>query len=87
VSNTFGIPGVKEHAFFLKDIEDARSIRHRVLDCTMPIWPQLLSNLVVEVSKTQSSPLRVRPNGEHCCTLRWWVEAPLGSSSPQSSTT
>lgn len=33
VSNTFGIPGVKENAFFLKDIEDARSIRHRVLDC------------------------------------------------------
>jgi NADH dehydrogenase FAD-containing subunit len=33
VSNTFNIPGAKEHAFFLKDISDARGIRHRVLDC------------------------------------------------------
>jgi NADH dehydrogenase FAD-containing subunit len=32
-SNTFGIPGVSEHAFFLKDISDARNIRHRVLEC------------------------------------------------------
>lgn len=31
-SNTFGIPGVGEHAFFLKEIEDARRIRHRILD-------------------------------------------------------
>lgn len=37
VSNTFGIEGVKEHAFFLKDIEDARSIRHRVLQCTISL--------------------------------------------------
>lgn len=33
VSNTFGIPGVPKHAFFLKDISDARRIRHRVLNC------------------------------------------------------
>lgn len=32
-SNTFGIPGVKEHGFFLKDIQDARRIRARVLEC------------------------------------------------------
>lgn len=30
-SNTFGIPGVKEHACFLKDISDARKIRQRLL--------------------------------------------------------
>ena len=33
VSNTFGIQGVREHALFLKDISDARRIRHRVLTC------------------------------------------------------
>lgn len=33
VSNTFGIPGVQENALFLKEIEDARKIRHRILDC------------------------------------------------------
>lgn len=32
-SNTFGIPGVKEHAFFLKEVADARKIRTRVLEC------------------------------------------------------
>jgi NADH:ubiquinone reductase (non-electrogenic) len=30
-SNTFGVPGVKEHACFLKDISDARRIRQRLL--------------------------------------------------------
>lgn len=32
-SQTFGTPGVKEHAFFLKDIGDARKIRNRLLAC------------------------------------------------------
>lgn len=32
-SSTFGTPGVTENAFFLKEIEDARSIRHRILQC------------------------------------------------------
>ncbi|KAF8651515.1 hypothetical protein AX16_004711 [Volvariella volvacea WC 439] len=32
-SQTFGIPGVKEHAHFLKDVKDARAIRHRILEC------------------------------------------------------
>ena len=32
-SQTFGIPGVKENAYFLKDIRDARAIRARILEC------------------------------------------------------
>lgn len=36
-SQTFGIPGVKEHAFFLKDVADARKIRKRILECITPI--------------------------------------------------
>lgn len=32
-SQTFGVPGVKEHAFFLKDVADARKIRKRILEC------------------------------------------------------
>ncbi|OBZ66693.1 putative NADH dehydrogenase [Grifola frondosa] len=32
-NQTFNIPGVKEHAHFLKDIKDARAIRTRVLEC------------------------------------------------------
>ncbi|TRM66893.1 hypothetical protein BD626DRAFT_397028 [Schizophyllum amplum] len=32
-SQTFGTPGVKENALFLKDVRDARAIRARILDC------------------------------------------------------
>ena len=29
----FNVPGVKEHAHFLKDVKDARRIRGRILEC------------------------------------------------------
>lgn len=32
-SQTFGTPGVKDNAFFLKDVGDARKIRNRILAC------------------------------------------------------
>ncbi|RPD52496.1 FAD/NAD(P)-binding domain-containing protein [Lentinus tigrinus ALCF2SS1-6] len=32
-SQTFNVPGVKEHAHFLKDVGDARRIRTRILEC------------------------------------------------------
>jgi len=32
-NNTFGIPGVREHAYFLKELTDARNIRERVIYC------------------------------------------------------
>lgn len=32
-SATFGIPGVKENAHFLKNVKDARAIRARILEC------------------------------------------------------
>ena len=32
-SQTFNTPGVRENAFFLKDVSDARNIRERVLQC------------------------------------------------------
>jgi NADH:ubiquinone reductase (non-electrogenic) len=32
-TNTFGIPGVEEHALFLKELSDARAIRQRIIDC------------------------------------------------------
>jgi NADH:ubiquinone reductase (non-electrogenic) len=33
VNNTFGTPGVSEHAFFLKEVRDARRIRNRIITC------------------------------------------------------
>lgn len=32
-SATFGVPGVTEHALFLKELSDARSIRQRIIEC------------------------------------------------------
>ncbi|XP_059175954.1 probable NADH dehydrogenase isoform X1 [Physella acuta] len=32
LTNTFGVPGVQENAFFLKEIADARRIRNRILN-------------------------------------------------------
>ncbi|KAM0790064.1 hypothetical protein ACM66B_005392 [Microbotryomycetes sp. NB124-2] len=32
-SQTFNTPGVKEYAYFLKDVKDARRIRSRILEC------------------------------------------------------
>ncbi|KAF2769842.1 FAD/NAD(P)-binding domain-containing protein [Teratosphaeria nubilosa] len=32
-AQTFGTPGVKEHAYFLKDVGDARRLRNRMLSC------------------------------------------------------
>ncbi len=33
ITNTYGIPGVKEYAYFLKEVTDARKIRIKVIDC------------------------------------------------------
>lgn len=30
---TFGIPGVREHGLFLKEVSDAQAIRRRIMDC------------------------------------------------------
>ncbi len=32
-SNTFGLPGVREHAYFLRQLSDARAIRQRIIEC------------------------------------------------------
>lgn len=33
VSNTFGVPGVTEHAIFLKELQDARLLRQQIIRC------------------------------------------------------
>ncbi len=33
VSATYNVPGVREHALFLKEVPDARAIRQRIIDC------------------------------------------------------
>lgn len=33
VSHTYGVPGVKEYALFLRELADARAIRQRIIEC------------------------------------------------------
>ncbi|KAJ7177882.1 NDE1, mitochondrial external NADH dehydrogenase [Mycena filopes] len=44
-SQTFGVPGVKEHAHFLKDVKDARMIRMRILECFEQAMQPTLSDV------------------------------------------
>jgi NADH dehydrogenase FAD-containing subunit len=32
-AQTFNVPGVREHAFFFREVNDARSVRRRIIDC------------------------------------------------------
>lgn len=40
-NNTFGVPGVEQHALFLKELDDARAIRKHLLEnferATIPV--------------------------------------------------
>lgn len=42
-SQSFGTPGVMEHANFLKDVREARAIRHRLLQCLEMAYEPSLS--------------------------------------------
>ncbi|KAL7819454.1 FAD/NAD(P)-binding domain-containing protein [Trichoderma aethiopicum] len=57
-SQTFGIPGVREHAHFLRDVGDARRIRLRVLSlfeqCSYPTSPGGGSTHVAEGSLSEA---------------------------------
>jgi len=33
VNNTWGVPGVKEHASFLRELSDARALRRKIIEC------------------------------------------------------
>lgn len=59
----FNVPGVKEHAHFLKDVKDARAIRTRILECLSlcflhflvfpkPLCPQALNKRPSQSSQT-----------------------------------
>ncbi|KAJ6511438.1 NDE1, mitochondrial external NADH dehydrogenase [Mycena vitilis] len=49
-SQTFGVPGVKEHAHFLKDVKDARAIRIRILECFEQAMQPTLSDMDRRIS-------------------------------------
>lgn len=61
-SQTFGTPGVRENAFFLKDVTDAIRIRRRILECEYEVsgLEPLLTRLGFEIAAlpTTSDELR-----------------------------
>ena len=63
-SQTFGIKGVKENAFFLKDVGDARRIRKRVLECfeiaSLPTTSDKLRKYTCQCKNPLNRPLALR---------------------------
>lgn len=59
-SQTFGTPGVKEHAYFLKDVGDARKIRNRLLSCfeaaALPTTPDAIKKNLLNFAIVGGGP-------------------------------
>ncbi|EMC95802.1 hypothetical protein BAUCODRAFT_34570 [Baudoinia panamericana UAMH 10762] len=67
-SQTFGIPGVKENAFFLKDVQDARKIRNKLLSCfetaALPTTPVALKKQLLNFAIVGGGPTGIEFSGE-----------------------
>ena len=67
-SHTFGTKGVKENAFFLKDVADARRIRTRVLECfeiaALPTTDEKLKRQLLHFAVVGGGPTGVEFSAE-----------------------
>jgi NADH dehydrogenase FAD-containing subunit len=67
-SQTFGTPGVKEHAFFLKDVGDARKIRNRLLACfeaaALPTTPDEMRRQLLNFAVVGGGPTGIEFSAE-----------------------
>ncbi|KAK5158549.1 hypothetical protein LTS14_003569 [Recurvomyces mirabilis] len=67
-SQTFGIPGVKENAFFLKDVQDARKIRNKLLSsfetAALPTTPVALKKQLLNFAIVGGGPTGIEFSGE-----------------------
>jgi NADH dehydrogenase len=67
-SQTFGTPGVKEHAFFLKDVGDARKIRNRLLSCfeaaALPTTPDSVRRQLLNFAVVGGGPTGIEFSAE-----------------------
>ncbi|KAG2221442.1 hypothetical protein INT45_005247 [Circinella minor] len=68
--NTFNIPGVDEHAHFLKDINDARRIRKRIIECfeeaSRPGLPEKTKNDLLHFVVVGGGPTGIEFSAELC---------------------
>jgi len=67
-SQTFGIPGVKDNAYFLKDVQDARKIRNKLLSCfetaALPTTPVALKKQLLNFAIVGGGPTGIEFSGE-----------------------
>ncbi|KAF2994285.1 hypothetical protein E8E13_003366 [Curvularia kusanoi] len=67
-SQTFGTPGVREHAFFLKDVGDARKIRNRLLACfeaaALPTTPEEMKRQLLSFAIVGGGPTGIEFSAE-----------------------
>ncbi|KAI9801218.1 MAG: hypothetical protein M1825_003492 [Sarcosagium campestre] len=68
LSQTFDIKGVKENAFFLKDVADARMIRQRILDCfeiaALPSTPEEMKRQLLNFAVVGGGPTGIEFSAE-----------------------
>ncbi|KAJ8109573.1 hypothetical protein OPT61_g7358 [Boeremia exigua] len=67
-SQTFNTPGVREHAFFLKDVGDARKIRNRLLACfeaaALPTTPENMKKELLNFAVVGGGPTGIEFSAE-----------------------
>ncbi|KAB8345821.1 hypothetical protein FH972_022876 [Carpinus fangiana] len=67
-SQTFNIPGVREHAHFLKDVGDARAIRKRLLECfeaaALPTTPDTVRRQLLTFAIVGGGPTGIEFSAE-----------------------
>lgn len=82
-NNTYGIPGVLEHAMFLKELADARAIRQRIIDCfeqaSMPGLAEVERKRLVHVVIVGGGPTGV----EFAAEMHDFLVGDLQNSFPQ----
>lgn len=67
-SQTFGTKGVKENAYFLKDVGDARKIRNRMLSCfetaSLPTTPVEMKKILLNFAVVGGGPTGIEWSAE-----------------------
>lgn len=67
-SQTFGIEGVKDNAYFLKDVQDARKIRNKLLSCfetaALPTTPVALKKQLLNFAIVGGGPTGIEFSAE-----------------------
>jgi NADH dehydrogenase FAD-containing subunit len=69
-SQTFDTKGVREHAYFLKDVGDARKIRNRLLSCfemaSLPTTSEEMKKMLLNFAVVGGGPTGIEWSAELC---------------------